>query len=51
VFDAEFSHDGKWIVTASKNGNVRVWDVASGQLVGSLMRPRRGGAHRTLQPR
>jgi WD40 repeat protein len=33
VNHAEFSHDGRQVVTASDDNTVRVWDVQSGQLV------------------
>jgi hypothetical protein len=31
VWSADFSHDGKWIVTASKDGTGCLWDASTGQ--------------------
>ena len=33
VNEAAFSPDGKWVVTASKDGTARVWNAASGEQV------------------
>ena len=30
VYDAEFSPNGKWVVTASTDGTARIWDAATG---------------------
>ncbi len=42
VEDAEFSPDGKRIVTASQDGTVKIWDAASGQLLDTLEIPSDG---------
>jgi WD40 repeat protein/serine/threonine protein kinase len=43
--DVEFSPDGKWIAAACQQGDncARVWDAATGQVVGSDMQHPRGG--------
>ena len=33
IVDMSFSSDGRWLVTASMDGSVRVWDLPSGCLV------------------
>src|SRR5215469_15989924 len=38
VNDAEFTPDGKRLITASKDKSARVWDVATGKLVEDLAR-------------
>src|SRR5262249_45752220 len=35
VFDIDFSPDGKTLASASLDGSVRLWDVASGQAIGT----------------
>src|SRR6516164_3180417 len=37
IFSAQFSPDGKRIVTASKDGTARLWDAASGNPIGEPM--------------
>ena len=36
VYTAEFSPDGKWIVTASADGTARIWDASTGKLLAEL---------------
>jgi len=38
VRSAQFSPDGRWVVTASMDGAARVWDVETGELVSQPMR-------------
>src|SRR6267143_345783 len=33
VTAASFSHDGRWVVTASKDRSARVWEVATGRVI------------------
>jgi WD40 repeat protein len=37
VISAAFSHDGRWLVTASFDGSAQVWDVETGSRIGSPM--------------
>jgi eukaryotic-like serine/threonine-protein kinase len=37
VNQASFSPDGRWVLTASQDGKARIFDIASGQLVGTAM--------------
>jgi WD40 repeat protein len=37
VFSAQFSADGKWVVTASSDNTARVWDAATGKAIGEPM--------------
>src|SRR5689334_15936863 len=39
VYFTGFSADGKQLVTASMDGSVRVWEVATGKLLNTLTRP------------
>ena len=39
IFTVQFSPDGTKLVTSSANGVARVWDVASGKLLLSLVEP------------
>jgi WD40 repeat protein len=32
-----FSPDGRWLATASRDGNARIWDAASGEELRKLM--------------
>ena len=47
VNDAEFSPDGKLVITAGQDGAVRIWDTVTGQTVGTLLKPK---GERGLQP-
>lgn len=37
VIAVQFSGDGQWLATGSRDGFARVWDAATGELVGSAM--------------
>ena len=38
VYCAQFSPDGRWVVTGSEDKTARVWEAATGKPVGELMR-------------
>ena len=38
VLSAQFSPDGRWVTTASKDYTARLWDAATGQSVGEPMK-------------
>jgi WD40 repeat protein len=38
VTSAQFSPDGRWVVTASKDYTARVWDATTGRAVGEPMK-------------
>ncbi|KAI5795714.1 Utp21 specific WD40 associated putative domain-containing protein [Geopyxis carbonaria] len=40
ISDFAFSHDARWIVAASMDACVRIWDVPTGHLVDALRTPR-----------
>lgn len=47
ISDADFSHDGKYFLTASVDETVRVWDAITGELVKTFWKPVKNPA---LQP-
>ena len=38
IFSAQFSPDGRQVVTASKDGTARLWDAATGKAIGEPMK-------------
>lgn len=50
VMAAEFSPDGKRVVTASYEGTARVWDAQTGDLVGSPLRHDSAVNHASFSP-
>ncbi|KAF2191079.1 Utp21-domain-containing protein [Zopfia rhizophila CBS 207.26] len=40
VIDYTFSNDGRWIISASSDSIVRVWDLATGHLIDAMKLPR-----------
>jgi WD40 repeat protein len=38
VYSAQFSPNGKWLLTASEDNTARLWDAATGQALGQPMR-------------
>ncbi len=49
--DAEYSADGKRVLTASSDKTARIWNAANGVLAGDVERPYGGGADGAFQPR
>ena len=51
VYGVAFSPDGQLLASAGSNGNLKIWDLATGRVVQSLTGQHRCRAGRRLQPR
>ncbi|MBI4326253.1 MAG: protein kinase, partial [Chloroflexi bacterium] len=47
---AEFSRDGRWVITASQDGRARVWSADTGEVISAWMRHSSGIVHAVFSP-
>lgn len=50
IRSAQFSPDGKWIVTGSRDGTARLWDATNGKELAVMGEPARGDVHAQFSP-
>ena len=50
MLSVEVSRDGSRVVTASKDGDARIWDARTGETAVGTQRARRHGLRRVVQP-